>query len=516
MELLTKESNLEEELIKDLGSLTHDPYKFVLYSFPWGEGELKDYDGPDKWQTDQLKLIGKSLKDNPGLAIRDAIASGHGIGKGCLSAWLILWALSTFEDTRGIITANTETQLKTKSWAELAKWYRLFIAKHWFKLTATAIYSVIPEHEKTWRVDMIPWSKDKPEAFAGLHNQGKRVLLIYDEASSIADIIWEVSEGALTDKDTEIIWAVFGNPTRSTGRFKACFFKHKHRWFTSQIDSRDCKMTNKEELGRWVKDYGVDSDFCRVRVRGLFPNESINNILTDNDIKLMRSRDGFLAQHSINAGVALDSAGEGLDMNEFIAVKGGEIVARESVPNLAPSVQAVKAVQMCREIQGNFIVVDCDGIGIGAYQELRKMEEKYLAGIDIMKFHGSAPSETKVADRAIYQNQRAEAAFVTQKRARAGIAAVSDSDKELIEDLTEETYFTNRRGLLQLEEKKDIKERLKRSPGKGDAYKMAQWATDKNISPAQYEDNRMSTVPMHTSLDTQSYIPQSIPMVTNI
>jgi len=513
---LTKESNLEEELISDLGSLTHDPYKFVLYAFPWGEGELKDYDGPDQWQKDQLIKIRDSLSTNPYEAIKTAVASGHGIGKGCLSSWLILWALSTFEDTRGIITANTETQLKTKSWAELAKWYNLFIAKHLFHLTATAIYSVIPEHSKTWRIDMIPWSEDKSEAFAGLHNQGKRVLLIFDEASSIGNIIWEVSEGAMTDKNTEIIWAVFGNPTRPTGRFRECFKKYKHRWYTSQIDSRDCKMTNKTELDKWINDYGETSDFCKVRVKGQFPSESINSIITEKDMELMKSRHGFLAQHSINAGVALDPSGEGKDFCEFIAGKGGEVVDKHTEPNMAPSVQAVFSVQMCKRIQGNFVAVDCDGIGIGAYQELMKLDDKYLDGIDIIKFHGSSPSDIEIGGRRAYQNQRAEAAFVTQSRARRGIAAIDDNNKELIEDLTEEQYFVNNRGLIQLEDKKDIKERLGRSPGKGDAYKMLQWALEKNIKPAQYEYGNMGTVPMETSLDTQGYEPQTIPMVTSI
>ena len=34
-----------------------------------------------------------------------------------------------------------------------------------------------------------------------------------------------------------------------------------------------------------------------------------------------------------------------------------------------------------------------------------------------------------------------------------------------------------------LEPKEDIKERLNRSPGKGDAYQMLQWALDKHIKP---------------------------------
>jgi hypothetical protein len=102
--------------------------------------------------------------------------------------------LSTFEDTRGVVTSNTETQLKTKTWAELAKWHRLFIARDFFEFTATAIYSKAKDHDKTWRFDMIPWSVEKTEAFAGLHNKGKRIVVIFDEASAIPDKIFEVTE----------------------------------------------------------------------------------------------------------------------------------------------------------------------------------------------------------------------------------------------------------------------------------------------------------------------------------
>ncbi len=269
----------EAELRKDIASFTKDPLRFVIYSFPWGEGELEGYDGPDKWQRDVLIDLGKGLITINDV-VRLATASGHGIGKSALVSWVILWAMSTFEDTKGVVTANTKTQLETKTWSELAKWYRLFIAKHWFSFTATALYSVQPEHEKTWRIDMVPWSEEKTEAFAGLHNKGKRILIIFDEASAISDKIWEVTEGALTDKDTEIIWAVFGNPTRTEGRFHGCFHAMRHRWTTRQIDSRTCKMTNHDQIAKWVVDYGEDSDFVRVRVRGEFPSSSEHQFIS--------------------------------------------------------------------------------------------------------------------------------------------------------------------------------------------------------------------------------------------
>jgi hypothetical protein len=68
---------------------------------------------------------GRDAADAINKAIQIAVASGHGIGKSALVSWLLLWSMTTFEDTKGVVTANTEVQLRTKTWAELSKWYRL-------------------------------------------------------------------------------------------------------------------------------------------------------------------------------------------------------------------------------------------------------------------------------------------------------------------------------------------------------------------------------------------------------
>ena len=264
-----------------LGRGSKDPLEFVRLAFPWGEPntQLEDKEGPDIWQIELLNDIKEGLK-TPDQVIREAVASGHGIGKSAMVAWIILWAISTHEDTKGVVTANTDTQLKTKTWAELAKWYYLFIAKDLFTYSATSIYSNQEGHEKTWRIDAIPWNDSNPAAFAGLHNQGKRTLVIFDEASEISDIIWEVAEGAMTDADTEIIWCVFGNPTQSSGRFHACFHKNRSLWNRKQIDSRTVKISNKAELEGWRVQYGEDSDFFKVRVKGEFPSAREKQIIS--------------------------------------------------------------------------------------------------------------------------------------------------------------------------------------------------------------------------------------------
>jgi hypothetical protein len=148
-----------------LANLHKDPFAFVMFAFPWGEEgtELEHCFGPEPWQEQFLK----DLRDySPQKALLEAVSSGHGVGKSTLVAWIIIWAISTCRDTRGVVTANTETQLKTKT----------------FRLEASGIFSREPEHERTWRIDVVPWSERNTEAFAGLHNQGRRILVVFDEA----------------------------------------------------------------------------------------------------------------------------------------------------------------------------------------------------------------------------------------------------------------------------------------------------------------------------------------------
>ena len=271
-------TNVERQLLDAVGGFALDPLGFVRFAYPWGEPgtELAEATGPREWQARLLHQLGRRLREGHQLGhilpILMARASGHGVGKSTVAAWVLHWGLSTMPDARVVVTANTDTQLRTKPWPEVTKWLRLAINSHWFRATATAVYSVDPAHERLWRADAIPWSEENTEAFAGLHNKGRRVILIFDEASAIADKIWEVSEGALTDEDTEIIWLAFGNPTRNTGRFRECFGRFRHRWDVAHIDSRTVEGTNKAQLEQWVRDYGEDSDFVRIRVKGVFPH----------------------------------------------------------------------------------------------------------------------------------------------------------------------------------------------------------------------------------------------------
>jgi hypothetical protein len=406
-------------MLDDLARFQHNPLGYVLYAFPWGSGALKEQTGPREWQRKVLKDIGTSLAagGDLGAVVQEAIASGHGIGKTALVAWVILWAMSTFDDTRGVVTAGTSTQLETKTWPEVYKWHSMAINAWMFTVTATAIYSTDPKHQKTWRMDAVPWSKENSEAFAGLHNLGKRILVIYDEASVVEDPIWEVTEGALTDAKTEIIWLAFGNPTRNTGRFKECFGRFKHRWRTRNIDSRTVEgATNQDLAAAWVQDYGEDSDFVRVRVRGEFPKAGSLQFISEDVVDRARKAEAVAHMHEpLILGV--DVARFGDDQSVIFARRGrdwrtwnnaGGVPGKCWMFRGMPTDQlAARVNSLAAELKADAIFVDGGGVGGGVVDMLRLMHRDCFD----VQFGGKATTSASNPTAAVgekYANKRAE------------------------------------------------------------------------------------------------------------
>jgi len=258
-----------EELVAKLAEFRGDPVGFVKWAFEWGQNELAGYTGPFEWQQKILEAIGAGLPLDR--AIRVACVSGHGVGKSCLVSWILLWSMSTAAGTKGVCTAGTEDQLKTKLWAELSKWYRLFKGREHFVLGATSLISADSERALQWRIDAIPWTERSSQSFAGLHNQSRRLVVVFDEASTIADVIFEVVEGALTDKSTERIFCCFGNPISNVGRFREIFEGREHeRWYCLRVDSRDVPITSRKEIEESIAFHGEDSDMSGAVIRHSF------------------------------------------------------------------------------------------------------------------------------------------------------------------------------------------------------------------------------------------------------
>ena len=468
----------EEQLIEDIGRYCRDPLGFAKYAYSWGEGELADFSGPHPWQQDILSVIGRHLNSAYRFQpLRIAVASGRGIGKTAGLAMICDWAMSTCDDCRVVVTANTETQLSTKTWPEISKWFRRAINKHWWNQTATKISVRDPNHADTWRLDRETWSENNVEAFRGLHNARKRMVVIFDEAAGIDDKIWEATEGSLTDADTEMIWIAFSNPSQPSGKFAECFGRMRHRWVPFQIDSRGVPGVNMEEIQRWVEDYSEDSDYVRINVRGVFPRAGSKQFISGEVVEAARLRDTG-DQSKAYEILSVDVARFGKDRTVIGSRQGLKAVILDKL-------RGEDTVQVARRVIDHIVtrnprscVIDGDGIGGGVvdyvrthlasrwqYRKDRYGEWVFPEWFRLEEFHGG----NTPGDAFMYFNRRAE---VWGKMRDWLVTGQIPNDPELATDLTGPQYGYSNSNQIQIERKEDMDKRGLASPDCGDMLAM--------------------------------------------
>ena len=437
-----------------------DPLRWSHLAWDWGEGELSDYDGPREWQEDIFQVIRDHLAD-PATRyqpLQIAVASGHGIGKSASMGMLSNWAMSCWDDAKIVTTANTDGQLKTKTGPEIGKWFRTSITGHWFDVQTTSIKSRDPSRTESWRQDFIPWSEHNTEAFAGLHNKGRIIVLEFDEASKIADKVWEVAEGAMTDEGTVIIWIVYGNPTRNSGRFRECFRRFRHRWVQRQIDSRTVPGTNKQFLQRLVDDHGEDSDIVKVRVRGQFPSQSAMQFISAEDADAARNRHLRAEQYRFAPKIiGVDPAWTGDDALEIVLRQGLYSRSLATLPRNDNDVHVANLIARLEdEHQADAVFIDA-GYGTGIKSAGDVMGRSWR----LIWFSGKAIDPG-------YYNKRAEM-WGTMKRWLKEGGSIDPKDEDLYQDLIGPETVARLDGKILLESKDDMKGRGLPSPNKGDA-----------------------------------------------
>lgn len=459
-----------ERVAEYLGQFRYDAYGFVMANYPWGQPgtSLRNKAGPEPWQAKLLHAVSHHRITNHwrksfGLDYipwRSAVASGHGVGKSALVAWLIDWLMSTTRDARGVVTANTGNQLQTKTWPELAKWRSMALNKHWFQWTAQSMYfAAYPEdQQKNYKVDALTVSPENTEAFAGLHNEASAVFMIFDEASGIDRKIWEVAEGAMTDG--EPFFFTFGNPTQPTGSFADCFNPIDGAgWWTLNVDSREVTHTNKVHLNDLVKKWGIDSDFVRIRVLGKFPEKAYDGFLSRETVLDAQKRELF-----VDTGAALimavDVARFGDDDTVILLRQG---VDARSFPRFTMKgadnvLVATKCAEVAQKYRPDAIIIENIGPGVGVIDILRSW------GYKVLEVHPGQPSAKKDS----FVNVRAE--MWSDMREWIVARGCIDEDGQLFKELTGIRYKLKKdETQLLMESKAEMKDRNFESPDRADA-----------------------------------------------
>ncbi len=456
-------------------AIANDPDAFVRFIFPWGkEGTpLHDKKGPRNWQRDELLAFKDHIADNllrvemgqmPKI-YRSVTASGRGVGKSALVAWLDLWMISCQIGGSAVNSANTEAQLKTRTWAEVGIWHTLSFNSHWFerqtmslkpaKWYAEGLKNQLKIDNEYYYAMAQLWSEETTEAFAGIHNS-RGVMLIFDEASGIPEKIWEVADGFFVDESCYHSYFAFSNPRRNTGAFFQCFHKNRQYWNRRNLDARKVDQLNIEYLNEMVERYGEDSDAARVEVYGQFPRQGDKQFISREVIENASTRE--LSQ-DLHAGIVMgvDPARFGSDTTVIRFRQGRDarsfpVIRMKGKDNMQVANEC--AYQIDR-INPDAVCIDSGG-GAGIIDRLREMGYK----VNEVGF-GEKSSEPEWA------NKRTE---IWAKMREWLIGGCINDEIDLIDDLAGPEYkYMGASDKLMLESKEDMKRRGIASPDDGDA-----------------------------------------------
>lgn len=467
----------EKQLMAALWSqeIADDPYAFVMFAFPWGKKgtPLEHHTGPREWQKEELLRIKKHLEENKLKKIngqnpsvyKSATVSGRGVGKSALVAWLISWHMSCHLGASSIITANSEDQLKTKTWAELGTWHTLLINAHWFDRSSTHLQPA------AWFADALKkqlqidptyyyahaqlWSEENPESFAGAHNQ-KGMMVIFDEASGIPKPIWTVAAGFFTELSIYRFQFAFSNGRRNTGEFFECFHKNRDFWNRRYLDSRTVEGTDRAVYDQIIKEHGEDSDESRVEVKGEFPRQGDNQFISREIVVDATQREIQTDMHAaLIMGVDPARYGDDSTVIRFRQGRNGKVIAPITLKHQDNMQVANKCAELINKYNPDAVCIDA-GNGTGIIDRLREMKYK------VYEVWFGSKSEINE-----WGNKRTELWAKMRDWLKGGTI---DNLQELTDDLTGPQYkFMARSDQLILESKEEMKKRGLSSPDHGDA-----------------------------------------------
>lgn len=472
MQLPIYKSAEEQKLMVELWSpaVADDPEAFVLYAFPWGQKNtpLHKFTGPRKWQRDVLRDIASHVRKQKGQVtfdtVRMAVSSGRGIGKSALVSWLILWMLTTRIGGSVVVSANSENQLRSVTWAELTKWTAMTINSHWWEVSATKLVPAawltesverdLKKGTRYWACEGKLWSAENPDSYAGVHNQDG-MMLIFDESSGIPNPIWEVGAGFFTENTPDRYWFAFSNPRRNEGYFFETFHAKRDFWNTRSVDARTVEDTDKAVYEQIIEEYGQDSAQAKVEVYGEFPSagedQFISPMLVDDAAKRPRWKD---TTAPIIVGV--DPARGGADATVIVVRQGRDIVAIKRYQGEDTMTIVGRVIDAIEEYSPALTVIDEGGLGYGILDRLTEQRYK-VRGVNF---------GNKAKQSVAFGNKRAE--MWNDMRNWLKSASIPQ-DRQLRSDLTGPTKKPNSSGTIFLEGKKEMRSRGLASPDAADA-----------------------------------------------
>ena len=455
------------------------PEAFPALVYPWGQrGHRLEHKRLRKWQSDYLADLGQQVRarnfdpfsgqgHTTVAPILMSTSSGHGIGKSALVAMLVHWIHFCWPDSRAIVTANTQGQLKSRTWAAVGEWMRMSKA-----LMSISTYLQSQGHmvlrnnqrPESWDAIAATAQAGQEESLQGQHSPTISALVV-DEASALRPEVMRSVRGAMVGGMG--LMALFGNPTRNSGPFYDSHHSERDLWIRRKIDSRTVEDTDGPLLKEWEDLWGEDSDEFKVRVRGEFPLTSELQFIP-----------GEFVEHSFAhyyEPLVHDPLVYGCDVahtggdNSVLIKRHGDKVHPEILASPSWRVEQFEdiIIQQALRDHPDAIFVDGGGVGAGVAGHLRR-----ALNVPVYEVNGG-----ELSPDPKYANMRAYCWGMMRAALRKGIDLPSAKQTRYANDLHDdlialEFKYTITGHKIQLERKDEAKKRGVASPDFGDALSL--------------------------------------------
>jgi phage terminase large subunit len=438
----------------------HDPWRFatgVMGYLPAGAPNPDKRRQLERWQDKYLRDFFLDPEGNETDSPRHSVRSGHGIGKSTIIAILALWFPLTHYDSKTVITANSQDQLKTNNWPEIRKQasYLPEPLRGQIQIDEERLY-VCATPEMAFVVRRTA-SKSNPEALAGIH--ALHVLYLIDEASGIEDIVFETAQGSLSTHGA--IACMFSNPTRGSGFFYETHHKLRSRWRTMQVSSEDVPraMGHIDDI---IMAYGKGSNKYRVRVQGEFPTADDDTVIPLAWVEAAVDRDVVRLDYLPVWGV--DVARYGDDASALAKRQANRMLEPCKIWHNKDTMQLTGIIHSeyhttHEDMRPKEILIDVIGIGSGVVDRCRELGLP-VRGINVAEANASEDHCMRLRDELWWKGRQ----WFESKDCSI------PNDPTLMSELVVPTYDHHSSGRIVVESKKDLKKRGVASPNAADAF----------------------------------------------
>jgi len=304
--------------------------------------------------------------------------------------------------------------------------------------------------------------QENPDSLQGIHSAN--VLLICDEASSVANAIFEAAGGSLSTPNSKLV--MVGNPTRSEGYFYDAFTKLSDRYWTRTVSCEDSSRVTPDYIEEMEERYGRDSGVFSVRVLGNFAETTEDTIISNSLVEAAVTRDVDLSE-TAPIVYGLDIARFGSDKSALCKRQGNHVL--EPIKSWAKLdtmalTGAVHAEYIKDQAEGKAPVeILCDSIGVGA-GACDRMRELNMPAVDVNTGESASISGQ-------YKNLRAEL-WHKAKEWFEQLNCRIPRDERLMFELCSPRYTYESSGKIRMETKAEMKKRIghKGSPDFADSF----------------------------------------------